>query len=620
MVDAATLTAWLARDVQRLVLCELKFGYESAGAPAEGTVYLSNLPYMTRGTDTPPHQAYHSVVRTLPRIERSINPDSLGGISTVQASNLVLDNLDGSMDFLADLDIDGREARFYFGDPSWARSDMQLWLVATMEVCESQTDEQYQILLRDQRLLLDRDIAGDVVNDERRKPLVFCTYPSTVACSIEPVEKNGSTLEYYLLQNYFNGSGLVNALYDNGVPLNNGTPIIASTDNGSLTANAATDTLTYAAHGLAVNDVVRFSKLSGGPLFFTGLANATQYWVIAAGLTANDFRLSTSKGGAAVDITGTTFSGTVAVYRQRFFDNASVDGTITLSAAPAGRIVADVNAYSPSQQPVASVGELMRALMVDYGGVAASSINTASFQTDATSPGGTIVSAARVVLQRENLSAILNDLGRVTQMYITQDHQGVFRGVRLNLSAIDTVAPDRSLAAADLLEGPSISNVRVITGTAAVLSNRNNTVSSYGELAASVAVATRRQLAAQFRESAENTAPTGTAYAGNWQLYHKTVVRKEFSGAFAQSGADITGIANEILGDLKPHIKVVRVKVDLRAYEWLIGDVVRFAYPRHGFVAGRNCKIIGIATDLNTETVELTMITRATPNTTTASY
>lgn len=65
------------------------------------------------------------------------------------------------------------------------------------------------------------------------------------------------------------------------------------------TAAAATDLITKTAHGLIANDRIFFTKLVAG----TGLSLNTSYYVIASGLTANDFKVSTTLGGAAVNIT-----------------------------------------------------------------------------------------------------------------------------------------------------------------------------------------------------------------------------------------------------------------------------------------------------------------------------
>lgn len=65
------------------------------------------------------------------------------------------------------------------------------------------------------------------------------------------------------------------------------------------TAAASTDLVTITGHGLVAGDRIYFTRLTGG----TGLALNTSYYVIAAGLTANEFAVSTTLGGGAVNIT-----------------------------------------------------------------------------------------------------------------------------------------------------------------------------------------------------------------------------------------------------------------------------------------------------------------------------
>lgn len=74
-----------------------------------------------------------------------------------------------------------------------------------------------------------------------------------------------------------------------------------------LTGVAATDLLTKTGHGLVAGDGVRFSGLVGG----AGLSSGTTYYVIASGLTANDFRVSATPGGAQVDFTTDVTAGGV---------------------------------------------------------------------------------------------------------------------------------------------------------------------------------------------------------------------------------------------------------------------------------------------------------------------
>lgn len=77
--------------------------------------------------------------------------------------------------------------------------------------------------------------------------------------------------------------------------------IPASTDAAvtGVTAAASTDLVSKGAHGLLVGDPIYFTTLTGG----TGLTTTDIYYVIADGYTSNDFKVSTTPTGTAVDIT-----------------------------------------------------------------------------------------------------------------------------------------------------------------------------------------------------------------------------------------------------------------------------------------------------------------------------
>lgn len=66
--------------------------------------------------------------------------------------------------------------------------------------------------------------------------------------------------------------------------------------------SSANDTVTETAHGLLEDDVLQFTTTGTLP---TGLSLATNYHVIATGLTADIFKISASQGGAAVNLVDT---------------------------------------------------------------------------------------------------------------------------------------------------------------------------------------------------------------------------------------------------------------------------------------------------------------------------
>jgi hypothetical protein len=70
------------------------------------------------------------------------------------------------------------------------------------------------------------------------------------------------------------------------------------------TADATANDVQSVAHGLAADDRVIFEVVEGLSVP-AGLTAGTIYFVIATGLTTDAFRVATTSGGAAVDITGT---------------------------------------------------------------------------------------------------------------------------------------------------------------------------------------------------------------------------------------------------------------------------------------------------------------------------
>lgn len=78
---------------------------------------------------------------------------------------------------------------------------------------------------------------------------------------------------------------------------------LGSTLRGFGSALASSNVITSYAHGLTTDDRVFVWSAFGESGLPTGLSNGTLYFVLASGLTADAFTLSTTSGGAAVDIT-----------------------------------------------------------------------------------------------------------------------------------------------------------------------------------------------------------------------------------------------------------------------------------------------------------------------------
>jgi hypothetical protein len=112
---------------------------------------------------------------------------------------------------------------------------------------------------------------------------------------------------------------------------------IGSTLRGAATVTTG-DTFTSVGHGLAADDRV-FVTAVGGDALPTGLAVDTLYFVRATGLTADAFTLSTTSGGAAVDVTAAGECAWFKTVPQTF----AIAGNLVLPATTG--LVIDVTAF-----------------------------------------------------------------------------------------------------------------------------------------------------------------------------------------------------------------------------------------------------------------------------------
>ena len=68
---------------------------------------------------------------------------------------------------------------------------------------------------------------------------------------------------------------------------------------GAVTFTDTGDLVGLVAHGLAAGDIVEFDTIDTT----TGITTGTEYYVIASGLTADVFKISTTAGGSAAALT-----------------------------------------------------------------------------------------------------------------------------------------------------------------------------------------------------------------------------------------------------------------------------------------------------------------------------
>lgn len=92
-------------------------------------------------------------------------------------------------------------------------------------------------------------------------------------------------------------------------------PLITGAYKNFAVTDTTNDDIECPAHGFVANDVVRFFPVGG--TLPGGITFDTRYFVISTGLTTDAFRVSTSQGGAAVNISS---AGAGEVAKDASFD------------------------------------------------------------------------------------------------------------------------------------------------------------------------------------------------------------------------------------------------------------------------------------------------------------
>jgi hypothetical protein len=104
-------------------------------------------------------------------------------------------------------------------------------------------------------------------------------------------------------------------------------PINGGSIKGTAAVDASTDLFTSYAHGLTTDDRILFQTVTGLAIP-TGISTTTVYFVLASGLTTDAFKVSTTSGGSALNV---TVSGE-AVWQKTIPQTYSVQGTYTLNS------------------------------------------------------------------------------------------------------------------------------------------------------------------------------------------------------------------------------------------------------------------------------------------------
>jgi hypothetical protein len=537
-IDDNAFLKWL-RDGESPVnlLAEIKFGYQLAGLPAESMVPWSIFPYVDEGK-SPPLQ-YAAVIDAAPTLERSLDISKLGGRGTASLGSISGNNADGKLDYLLRYILDGRDVTLAVGDSSWERSQFRQLGLGSVAAIKADDDTKITLTLRDTGLLLDATIIGDPMmtgpNAGKPKPVLFGLCNNF---DLTPYLYDATGPSYYF-NHYPQDPSLAFGnviLRDQGVSLINAG---FSGDNTVITASG--NTMSKTAHGLLLNDVLRFS----GTDPFAGLVQNQQYWVIATGLTANNWQVSLTRGGSAVSLTGTTFGGTLAVSSRRYYVDAT-NAAITLSSPPNGQVTADILSQGLAGDAItqATPHSGMRYIMDTWTRLTAANRDTGAFASLVAAEQAAGVQWGRAVLDRTNVLDVFDEIAIATNSWYGWTRSGMLTVGKFDLANLDAVTPAWSITQDDIPDNaqPSYENLPLPFGKIIIDSNRNVVTQASG-LATSVSAADKSKWSQAFQTRVKTTDPLGLQYVNDWWNYHKTAIdsqplETDYMGTGAQALCD----------------------------------------------------------------------------------
>lgn len=618
-ISAAQFEHWIKSDASGyVVLLHVDFKWETTfpEVATTGTIYLSTRPYSTQPTDTPASTPHWSVIQSGPTFARAISLEELGGAGRFSVGSVSLDNHDDRLSFLFDVVLDGSAVRAYVGDVSWPFSDFRE-VGTALSVNVEESNKVITLNLRSDIFGLDREIQGGAIasgpNTGRPKPVCI---GSVLNLDVMPFLLDTAGPTYYFNSYAQYDFEVVVDVRDNGLTLAGAG---FSGTNAAITAVAGTDTITRAAHGLIVNDVVIMMDVDP----FPGLLKGVQYWVIAAGLTANDFRLSLTRGGAAADITGTTFSGTLRFLQRRWYVDASA-ATIMLSSAPAGRVTCDLQAKPAAGAYSYYPHTAMRWLLDTYTDFTSSNRDEAALTAREVHQAANFIYWGKAIMDRTNAKVVLDEIAASTNSWYGPMADGSLGFGLLGLPTLDGETATETIT--DFLEEPKFRNLPVSFGQTAANVSRNVAVQTDG-IAAAVTAANRSLYGSQYRYrfSSAIAVDSEEPYISYWStLYHQTALHEApRDTCLVYDGSNpggIQGLVDDRRELFRPWTKVLsgRVSIDYRDLE--VGECVSVEYDRWGLDDGKNFRVISVEPHIVERYVELVLVRQDQPDYLTSSY
>jgi len=346
----------------RCALFKLQFVGRDMPEDSQGlfNVYISNMPYVTDGDESPGDKIFEECVIECPAFTESMG-EQLEGRSTQSYADLIYSNettldangdqsVGGVRDSWLSMNWDGRRIEQWLGDPSWRFADFRKVLDGILVDVFDPGGYKGGFHISDKSALLDRPVmttllGGDGPEAGGLMPLalgyeLFNITPKLTDITnhiyrVSAVDDGAEGL--YKPTTYFETYDV----RENGVSLINTVRSVDSVD-------AANNLITVAGHGYSANTRLRFP--SGTPP--APLGTNIDLWVIASGLTDDDFKLSATLGGSEINITGSDVGANIYSYGWTILE---ATGSLQIAGNPVGLITATV--YGLVDNPTYTAGD-----------------------------------------------------------------------------------------------------------------------------------------------------------------------------------------------------------------------------------------------------------------------
>jgi len=284
------------------------------------------------------------------------------------------------------------------------------------------------------------------------------------------------------------------------------------------------------------------------------------------------------------------YDGGVALSLTTHYTVDLANGRFTLVSAPDGVITADVKGSKPSGSYKETAGDIIRHIVVDYGGLTdPGDLNTTSFSdlnTANSSAVGVYVRDTTTILE------VLDQIANTVGAYYGFDRSGDFEVNRIELAT--------GTAAAEF----DSTNIIEITRLASAVPNyqarvnfkKNYRVMSETDFDSSVTTAQRDYLVRDSDVAIATDTAIQTPYPNSDPLI--------IPALFAESSPAATE-ASRLLTLYKTQRDIYRILVKTQPYTRKLNDVVKITFSRYNLTSGKLFRVISIVEDAAVNEVEL---------------